>query len=110
VHPDALAAAYLKKCRLRLRLLEVAHAEGGFSDVVREAQEVVELALKAVLRSIGVEVPKVHDVGPYLLRYQELLPHHALEDLRDIVRISKRLRKERELALYGADDFIPTEV
>ncbi len=30
-------------------------------------------------------------------------------ELPRITRISKRLRKERELAFYGDEDFIPTE-
>lgn len=31
------------------------------------------------------------------------------ESLDEVKRISKRLRKERELSFYGAEDFIPTE-
>ncbi|WP_202962731.1 HEPN domain-containing protein [Geoglobus acetivorans] len=30
-------------------------------------------------------------------------------DLEDMTRISKELRKERELSFYGAEDFIPLE-
>jgi HEPN domain-containing protein len=37
--------------------------EDDYSDVVREAQEIVELALKGMLRQIGIEPPKWHDVG-----------------------------------------------
>lgn len=46
---------YLKKAELRVRLLQ-GYVEGeGYSDVVCEAQEAVELALRAALRLIGVE-------------------------------------------------------
>jgi HEPN domain-containing protein len=31
---------------------------------VRRSQEVVELALKGTLRCLGVDYPRVHDVGP----------------------------------------------
>lgn len=80
-----------------------------YSDVVREAQELVELLLKAVLRAIGVEVPKVHDVSRALEKHRHLLPPALVDSLDGIKRISKRLRKERELSFYGAEDFIPTE-
>ncbi|HHW01366.1 MAG TPA: HEPN domain-containing protein [Thermoanaerobacterales bacterium] len=32
--------------------------EGAYSDVIREAQEAVELALKGMLRKLGIEPPK----------------------------------------------------
>jgi len=37
--------------------------ECSFSDVVEEAQEIVELSLKGMLRFVGIEPPKFHDVG-----------------------------------------------
>ena len=55
---DSLARSYLTKARVRLKVLDVLKAEGAWSDVVREAQEVVELALKALLREVGIEPPK----------------------------------------------------
>ncbi|NPV29932.1 MAG: HEPN domain-containing protein [Firmicutes bacterium] len=50
---DALAAAYLKKAEVRFQALLFYKERGAYSDVVREAQEMVELLLKAVLRGIG---------------------------------------------------------
>ncbi len=45
----------LRKAAVRVKVLR-AHLEADdFSDVVREAQEVVELGPKALLRFIGVE-------------------------------------------------------
>jgi HEPN domain-containing protein len=61
-----LAASYIIKARKRLKALDVLFTEEAYSDVVREAQEIVELALKAALRVIGVEPPKIHDVGRLL--------------------------------------------
>ncbi|TDA70283.1 MAG: HEPN domain-containing protein [Clostridia bacterium] len=106
---DALTAAYLEKAWVRFQALLFYKEKGAYSDVVREAQEMVELLLKAVLRSIGAEVPKVHDVGRALEKHRHLLPSPLQKCLGEIKRISKRLRKERELSFYGADDFIPTE-
>lgn len=106
---DRLAIDYLKRAKIRLEVLEVLYEKGDYPDVVREAQEVVELALKAVLRLIGVEVPRVHDVGKILGKYEDSLPEEIRQNLKKIAIISKRLRKERELSFYGAEDFIPLE-
>lgn len=58
---NSLAEAYLEKCVLRLEILHFAFSRGGYSDVVREAQELVELALKGILRAVGIDPPKVHE-------------------------------------------------
>jgi HEPN domain len=57
-----LAQSYLLKARIRLKILQVLLDENAYSDVVREAQEIVELSLKGMLRQVGVEPPKWHDV------------------------------------------------
>jgi uncharacterized protein len=79
------------------------------SDVVREAQELVELALKGMLRAVGVEPPKIHDVGPLLVEHSSLFVSDVRGELSRAAAISKRLRRERELAFYGDVNFIPTE-
>lgn len=104
-----LAQSYLTKCTKRLKVLELLLAEEAYSDVVREAQEVVELALKGILRQIGVEPPKQHDVGGLLLEYRDRLPREAARKADRLAEVSKWLRKEREFAFYGDIDFIPTE-
>ncbi len=106
---DKLARDYLKRAKIRLEVLEIFYEKGDYPDVVREAQEIVELSLKAVLRNLGVEVPKLHDVGKILEKYKDILPKEIKENLDKIKRISKRLRKERALSFYGAEDFIPLE-
>lgn len=106
---ESLAQSYLKKAGDRLDVLELLLKKGAYSDVVREAQELVELALKGMLRAIGVEPPKLHDVGGLLLDHRERFPPDIRAELKDLAQISKRLRKERELAFYGDLDFIPTE-
>lgn len=66
-----LARSYILKAEARLKALALLHAEGDYSDVVREAQETVELALKAMLRAIGVDPPKFHDVGGIILEHRD---------------------------------------
>ena len=104
-----LARAYLEKASKRRRVLEVLKEEQAWSDVVREAQELVELALKAMLREVGVDAPKWRDVGPILIEQTERFPDATRAQLPELARISHWLRKEREFSFYGDVDFIPTE-
>ena len=106
---ESLARAYLSKAEKRLKALAVLRDESAHSDVVREGQELVELALKGMLRAVGVEPPKFHDVGALLVGHSDKFTPDVRERLPRAAQISKRLRRERELALYGDIDFIPTE-
>ena len=103
-----LAAGYLQKCLDRMAALEVLLSRKAFSDVVREAQEIVELALKGMLRAVGIDPPKWHDVGDLLLEYSSNFQPIAKSKLESLAAASKRLRKEREFSFYGDIDFIPT--
>lgn len=105
----SLAEAYLLKAQKRLKTLRVLLDEAAYSDVVREAQEIVELALKGMLRQVGIEPPKWHDVGDMLLEYRARYSGSVNERLERLAQISSWLRKEREFAFYGDIDFIPTE-
>jgi len=104
-----LAKSYLLKATKRLKVLHLLKTEKAYSDVIREAQEVVELSLKGMLREIGVEPPKWHDVGPLIVEFRKKFPKEVSKSARRLASISKRLRKEREFAFYGEVDFIPTE-
>jgi len=105
----SLAQSLIKKATDRMDILRLLMKKGAYSDVVREAQEIVELALKGMLRSVGIEPPKYHDVGSLLLEHKNKYSKDIILHLEKIADISKRLRKERELAFYGDIDFIPTE-
>jgi len=76
-----LSRAYLAKARLRLEVLQLLAARQGWSDLVREAQELVELATKAMLRHVGIDPPRLHDVGPVLLVEQGAFPPRSLPRL-----------------------------
>lgn len=104
-----LAASYIKKAVTRISILDLLLEKEDYSDVVREAQETVELATKAMLRKVGIDPPKWHDVGSIILRHRNRFPKILRDKLDEVARISKSLRKERELAFYGDIDFIPTE-
>ncbi len=102
----SLANSYLTKARVRRQALDLFWAAEDYSDVVREAQEIVELATKGILRGIGVEPPKRHDVAGLLAHYEDRLPKAEWARL---AAASKWLRTEREFSFYGDIDFIPTE-
>ena len=104
-----LARAYLEKASKRRRVLEVLKEEQAWSDVVREAQELVDLALKGMLREVAIDPPKWHDVGPILSEQAQRFPEATRALLPELARISHWLRKEREFSFYGDVDFIPTE-
>lgn len=104
-----LARSYFEKARKRRRALETLFEDGAFSDVIREAQELVELVLKGMLRFVGIEPPKQHDVGGLLREHRDRLPARVSSEVDRLADISHRLRKEREFAFYGDEDFIPTE-
>jgi len=106
---DALASDYLKRAGHRLKALQVLMDEESWADVVRESQELVEITLKALLRAARVEVPRVHDVSPLLEENRELLPEGIRPRVEELVRISRFLRRDRELAFYGSEDLTPSQ-
>ena len=104
-----LARSYLIKSQKRLKILDVLLTESAYSDVIREAQEIVELALKGMLRQAGIEPPKWHDVSSLIIEYRVRFPESVDRDAERLAEISSYLRKEREFSFYGDIDFIPTE-
>ena len=103
-----LASDYLTRGRKRLKAVAVLLAEEAFADVVRESQEVVELVLKAALRSFGTAVPFSHDLSETFAENAHRLPPEAQEMVPRWSQISKHLRKDRELAFYGSEDVTPS--
>jgi hypothetical protein len=107
-NPD-LATDYIRRASLRVKALDVLFDGESWADVVRESQEVVELALRALLRSCGIDPPRVHDVSDVLLAEQARLPASLRDQVESLAEISRELRRDRELAFYGAEDLTPSE-
>ncbi len=103
-----LAADHVRRAEIRLEALDVLFKHESWADVVRESQEVVELALKGLLRAHGVEPPRIHDVSDVLLAERQRLPDSLQEKLDSLASISRELRRDRELAFYGAEDLTPS--
>ena len=81
---------------------------GSWADVVRESQEVVELTLKGLLRACGVDPPRIHDVADVLLAERDRLPAALGNHVERLASTSRTLRRDRELAFYGAEDLTPS--
>lgn len=98
----------IRRATVRLRAVDVLFEAESWADVVRESQEIVELTLKALLRSIGVDPPRIHDVSDVLVAERERLPPDLAGELDTLTRASKQLRRDRDLAFYGAEDLTPS--
>ncbi len=105
----SLVTDYVKRCKARLKGIDTLHAESAWADVVRESQEVVELALKALLRFSLIEVPRIHDVSDILQQNLSTLPEVVRPHVDRMCGISRSLRRDRELAFYGSEDLTPSE-
>jgi hypothetical protein len=104
-----LAADYVRRANVRLRAVDVLFDAGSWADVVRESQEIVELALKGFLRSLGIDAGRIHDVSEILLQERARLPKALQPDVDHLARVSKQLRRDRELAFYGTEDLTPSD-
>ena len=104
-----LARDYIERAGHRVAALDVLFDRGSWADEVRESQEAVELALKALLRASQIEVPRVHDVSPVLSDQRDLLPETIRPHIDRLAEVSRSLRRDRELAFYGSEDLTPSD-
>lgn len=106
---QSLVEDHLSRCQHRLAALQVLYERKSWADVVRESQEIVELALKALLRYCNIEVPRLHDVSDILLEQRKRLPKKLEEHCDRLCEISRDLRRDRELSFYGSEDLTPSQ-
>ncbi len=99
-----MARSYIRQAEERVKHAEEALHGGNYPYVVRQCQEAVELSLKAALRLVGIEPPKWHDVGPVLRRELHRFPPWFQQHVPFLARVSRKLRRERELAMYGDEE------
>jgi len=73
---------------------------------VRRAQEAVELFLKGMLKKIGIEFPKVHDIGRFFVKsVKEKGIRIEEREEKEIIRISQELCSKRAPAFYWEKEF-----
>jgi HEPN domain-containing protein len=105
-----MAKGYIDDAEYSLYEAEEAFNKEMYHRAVRRAQESVELSLKAVLRLLGMEYPREHDVSDALAEVVQVreLPGWFRSELEVISVTSKRLAGERGPAFYGDEHaFIP---
>lgn len=89
--------------RLSLREGEQAFKDGFYHRTVRRCQECVELSLKGLLRYVGIEYPKVHDVGNVVVTILREKTDSDEDRIAELAEIGRRLSKDRELSFYGSE-------
>ncbi|MGQ9720278.1 MAG: HEPN domain-containing protein [Candidatus Jordarchaeum sp.] len=100
---DKMAADFLQRVKARLTDAGAALKRGDYPDVVRYSQECVELSTKACLRVIGVDYPKVHDVGDILEYYRDSFPEWLRKEISQMREISRDLFQKRGPSVYGIE-------
>ncbi len=100
---DVMARDYLKRAESRLIDARSALGRGDYPEVVRYSQECVELSLKACLRAVGVEYPKVHDVGDVVRACSDRFPEWMRAHLDEVADISRDLAEKRGPSVYGLE-------
>ncbi len=100
---DSLVRDYLRRAEARLVSAQYALNHGYYPDVVRYSQECVELSLKACLRLVGVEYPKVHDVGDVLRAESMRFPSWFREEIDRLAETSRDLAEKRAPSMYGVE-------
>lgn len=99
-----LAQGWLRQARNILKEAEHELKSGLWHLAVRRAQESVEMALKALLGSAGIEIPRVHDVGALIKKQKDRFAPEIQKEVDRIQSISRRLGKERETSFYGDEE------
>ena len=88
-----IAKAYLSQAEARLKDAKEALADGIYPYAVRLSRKCVEKSLKAVLKAVGIEYPKVHDVSDVLVDVKERFPEWFRAELQFLCQSSKALAR-----------------
>lgn len=108
MHNGDLAGDHLRRAEARLRGISFYRDLQAWPEVVRTAQETVELSLNAALRSYGIVPPRTHELSETLMASGTRMPEELRADLRRLADISRTLYKDRTLAFYGSEDITPS--
>ena len=99
-----VAKSYLRQASARLEDAKEAYPRTNYPYAVRLSQECVELSLKAVLKAVGIEYPKIHDVSDILAEVSERFPEWFKAEISYLRESSGILLKKREPSLYGGEE------
>ena len=99
-----MAVGHLRQAEIRLQTARFAREHGHWPFAVRQAQECVELALKAALNVVGLDPPKWHDVGVVLQQERRRFPEWFTKDVDLMAYRSRKLADDRERSMYGSTE------
>ena len=100
---DRIGIAYIKDARTIAEEAKESLNKKHYHRTVRKCQESVELALKGLLRFVGIEYPKFHRVGA-ILQESSIRDEAPVDVLKKVAEISDELAREREPAFYGTEE------
>jgi HEPN domain-containing protein len=106
---EDLVKSYVAQARTYLDTAKQLRERYEFPEAVRAAQTCVELCLKAILKSAGIDPPHKHDVGRELLAVQEKLPATFREKVPKLNFISLSMALWRDPAMYGMEGQLPPD-
>ncbi len=107
-----VAKSYLRQAKARLDDAKEAYVDKNYPYVVRLSQECVELCIKASLKIVGIEYPKVHEVSDVLTDVSNRFPEWFKAEISFLRKSSKVLCGKREVSFYGGEEALlaPEEV
>lgn len=106
---DKLGRGYLTEARIIFEEAKESLDKGHYHRTIRKCQEATELALKGLLKFVGIEYPKSHLIGNVLLSLPLKINIHA-KVLKKLAEISDQLALDRETAFYGSEQESPEEL
>jgi len=92
-----LAEAFLDRARTRLQALDALRAEADFSDVVREARDIVDLCIRGMLRVMDIEVSRWREAGEILQENIRRFPSEIVAHEERLMGILKDLAQANEI-------------
>jgi HEPN domain-containing protein len=92
-----LAEAFLDRARTRLKALDALRAEADFSDVVREARDIVDLCIRGMLRVMDIEVSRWREAGEILQENIRRFPPEIVAHEERLMGILKDLAQANEI-------------
>lgn len=103
MNTEEMSRSLFEDAEYSLKEAENALQTKNYHRTIRRAQEAVELCLKSLLRLLGVEYPKKHDVSAVLQRAlkSKSIPRWFSESVPRFALVSKRLVEDRGPSFYG---------
>lgn len=96
---EELSQRLFRQAKSRLRTTQEAFENEDYPYAVRPAQECVELSLKFLLISLGIDPPKWPDFGAILLQSINRFPSIPKQEIEEMAFISRSLRGDCEKSM-----------